>query len=158
MGLKALIAGIWGDRVNVVSSPPAIYAAGLLQPIFAITGGPVYIMGIIEYLDTELTLATETHVTIGAVLMDTALAAIGAAGEGTLVVSPLMNVAKITPAALTAPMPSYLALAAGLLTYGVVAGPGQNIEWGFGVPDMVAGELISLHVMYRKLVPAALIS
>ncbi|GAJ06316.1 unnamed protein product, partial [marine sediment metagenome] len=40
----------------------------------------------------------------------------------------------------------------------VVASPGQNIEWGFGIPDMVAGELVSLHVMYRKLAPASLIS
>jgi hypothetical protein len=137
---------------------PAIYAGGAAQPIFAITGGPVLITGILEYLDTELTLATQTHVMIGAVIMDDALAAIAPAGVGTVVVSPLMDAARVVVAALTAPMPSYLALVALALTYGVAAGPGQNITWGFAGVDMAAGELISLHVMYRKLAPASLIA
>jgi len=158
MGLKALIASLWTDKVNVVSSVPAIYAGGLLQPIFAITGGPVLITGIIEYLDTALVGATTSHVTIGGVLMDAALAAIGAAGAGTVVVSPLMNAAKTTPPALTEFHPPYIALVAATLTFGVVAGPGQNVEWGFGGVAMVAGELVSLHVMYRKLSPASLIA
>jgi len=158
MSLKGLIAGIWTDKVNVIKSVPAIYGAGLLQPIFAITGGPVYITGIIEYCDTALVGATTTHVTIGGGLMDAALLALGAAAADTFVVSPLGNYVKLTPGAAIAPMPTLLALVAATLTFGVVAGPGQNIEWGFAGVAMAAGELVSLIVMYRKLAPASLIS
>ncbi|TET14048.1 MAG: hypothetical protein E3J81_07445 [Dehalococcoidia bacterium] len=157
MGLKALIASIWGDKVNVASSVPAIYAAGA-QNIFAITGGPVLIAGIIEYLDTALAGATTTTILIGALPMDGGALAIDAGGIGAVVVSPLDSagvIAKVA-SALVVPIPSLLGLAAGGV--GVVAGPGVNIVWTFGGVAMVAGELVSLHVMYRKLAGASLIA
>ena len=157
MSLKSLIAGLWTDKVNVVSSVPAIYGAGA-NNIFAITGGPVLIAGIIEYLDTALAGATTTTVLVGALPMDGGLLAINAGGIGAVVVSPLDSagvIAKIA-SALVVPIPSLLGLAAGGV--GVVAGPGVNIVWTFGGVAMVAGELVSLHVMYRKLAPASLIS
>jgi len=157
MSLKTIVQSIWGDKVTVVSSPPATYAAGA-QNIFAITGGPVLILGIIEYLDTALAGATTTSVEIGALPMDGGGVAINAGGIGAVVVSPLDSLGVIVKvaSALVVPLPSLLGLAAGGV--GVVAGPGVNIVWRFAGVAMGAAERVSLHVMYQKLASASLIA
>jgi hypothetical protein len=155
-GLSQMVGDLWNREPFVASTVPATYGAGA-HNVLAITGGAVHILGIIEYNDTIIAGATTTVVGIGALPLNGASP--GLAGAlGDMVVSP-MDVAgvilKIAPAP-AVELPSLLGFAGGIT--GVVAAPGQNITWTFGGVAMGAAELVSLHVLYRKIHPQALIA
>lgn len=159
MSLSKIVKDSWGRELFYIKSAPAFYATGATQDIFTISGGPVHIHAIVEYLDTVMSNATLTNLFVGAVAMDNGALAIGVtAAAGYMVVSPLAcggAHAKIAPA-LVVQMPSLIARTANLV--GVVAAPGQTINVTFGAPEMAAANRYSLIVLYRKMIPEALIS
>jgi hypothetical protein len=156
MSMRSEVQQALLQSVYVAHSIPATYGAGA-HNIFAITGGPVLITGIVEYNDTIIAGATTTVVGVGALPLNGASP--GLAGAlGDCVVSPL-DVAgvilKIAPAP-AVELPSLLGFGGGIL--GIVAAPGQNITWTFGGVAMGAAELVSMYVIYRKLNQASLIA
>lgn len=154
MSLRSLVESIYNNGLFVAYDPPATHGAGAYNA-FAITGGPVWIKGFIEYNATALAGATTTTVAVGAVGLDAGALAIGAAAINTLVVSPLdAAVAKIAPA-LAVQMPSLLGFATNI---GVVVSPGVNITVTFAGVAMGAAENVSYYCIYQKLSPASLIA
>lgn len=157
MSLPQEIKAIYLRQEKVAHTVPATYGAGA-HNVLAIQGGPVQVLGMIEYLDTALAGATTTTLAIGALAMDGGLLAINAGGQYSVCVSPMDSagvIAKVATA-MSAPLPSLLGLAAGGV--GVVAGQGQNITWTFGGVAMGALELVSLYVIYRPLSEDAFIA
>lgn len=137
----------------VVSSVPAFYAAAAAT-IFNITGGPVWIKAMVEYLDTAMTNATTTTITVCGVACDAGAVAINAGGIGAIVVSPLSANAK-NASALADQWPD----ATGVATqagFGMMAGLGAIVVTFATV--MAAANRYSLHIVYQKLSPASLIS
>lgn len=155
MSYTQQIASLYNRQEHVVHSTPGTYAAGA-QGIFAITGGIVYITAIVEYIDA-MAGATESRILIGAVNLDAASVTINAAPANGIIVCPLDpagGIAKLD-SALAINLPSLLGFAA---SSGLVAAPGVNIIALFAGAAMVAGDLWSLHVRYRKIQPNALIA
>lgn len=155
MSLSAIIKDSWGHELFAVKSAPAFYTAAA-HNILVISGGPVHILALVEYLDTAMTNATTTAITINAVAMQTGAVAIGPGVANRMVVSPLScaaAVAKVAPALVTQ-CPSLLAMAAARI--GIIAVPG-NITVTFATV-MAAADRYSLIALYRKLTPASLIS
>ena len=149
---EQMLNDLWNRQIFTVSSVPASYANGA-HNIFAITGGLVQILAIVEENVTVMTNVTTSDIDVGAVGMDNGTIAINGA-VGTLVVSPLnAAVAKIAPA-LAVQMPSLLGYAANL---GVVAQAGVNITVTFAGVAMAGAETYALHVMYRKIQDTGLI-
>ncbi len=152
-GIAQLVTDLHEREVFIASSVPAFRAAAAID-IFDISGGLVLIKAIIEYCDTAMTNATTTTIAVGAVGMDAGAVAINAGGQFAIVVSPLdAAVAKIA-SALAVQAPSLLGFAT---NQGVVAGPGVAITVTFATV-MDAANRWSLHVLYEKIHPEALIS
>lgn len=149
------LADLYNRQVHWAHSTPATYAAGA-QNIFAITGGIVYITAIIEYIGA-MAGATESRILIGAVNLDGGSITIDNVSPDGIIVSPLDPAGAInkvdSEAAIN--LPSLAGFAA---SSGVVAAPGQNISALFAGAAMVAADLWSLHVRYRKIHPQALIA
>lgn len=154
MGLASRIKSLSLGDLHIVSSVPAFYTAAA-HNIFNITGGLVWIVGIIEYVDVDVVNATTTTIDIGAVSVDAGAVAINAAGALGIVTSPLRASAKAA-AALAAPLPDETALTANG-GHGIIAGPGVAITVTFATVMVAAGRY-SLHVIYRKIHPNALIA
>ncbi len=152
-GLSQLVADLHNREMFVASSIPAFYAAAA-QDIFAITGGLVIIHQILEYCDTAMTNATTTTIAVGAVGMDAGAVAINAGGQFATVVSPLDAAVAKVASVLAVQAPSLLGFAT---NQGVVAGPGVNITVTFATV-MAAANRYSLHVLYEKIHPNALIA
>lgn len=153
MGLASRIKSLNQGQEYIVSSVPAFYTAAA-HNIFAIAGGMVLITGLIEYVDVDVVNATTTTIDIGAVSVDAGAVAINAAGTGAIVASPLRASAKAA-SALAAPLPDETALAAPG-GYGILAAPGVNITVTFATVMVAAGRY-SLHVIYKKIHPNAII-
>jgi len=137
----------------VVSSTPAFYAAAAAT-IFNITGGPVWIKAMVEYLDTAMTNATTTTITVCGVACDAGPVAINAGAIGSIVVSPLHAGAK-NASALADQWPD----ATGVATqagFGMIAGLGAIVVTFATV--MAAANRYSLHIVYQKLSNASVIS
>ena len=153
MSLLSVIKSARVQNDIVVSSAPAFYAAAAAT-IFNITGGPVWIKAMVEYLDTAMTNATTTTITVCGVAADAGAVAINAGAIGSVVVSPLSNNAK-DASALAAQWPD----ATGVATqggFGMIAGLGAIVVTFATV--MAAANRYSLHVVYQKLSPDAIIS
>ena len=158
MGLSSIVKSIRIEGDYVISSTPAFYTA-VQHTIFTITGGPVWIKAVIEYLDTAMTNATTTNLHICGHALDAGPALIGALPAGYVTVSPLYVVPKVA-ANSRMEIPNPVALGdpndRGL---GIIAGPGGGglIQVTFATV-MDAVDRYSLHVVYQKLSPASLIS
>ncbi len=153
MGLNSKINSLATRNDNVISSTPAFYAAAAAT-IFSITGGPVWIKLLVEYLDTAMTNATTTTITVGGVACDAGAVAINAGAIGSIVVSPLSANAK-DASALAAQWPD----ATGVATqggFGMIAGLGDIVVTFATV--MAAADRYSLHIVYQKLSNASRIS
>lgn len=138
---------------HVFSSIPAFYTAAA-HTIGTITGGPVLIKLMVEYLDTAMSNVTTTTIDICGVNADNGAIAINAGAIGSVVVSPLCNQAK-NASALAAIIPDATAQAADS-GWGMVAGLG-NIVVLFATV-MANANRYSLHIVYQKLSAASLIS
>ncbi len=153
MGLPQTIRDLDLRLDHVVSTQPAFYAAAAFD-VMTITGGPVWIKTMVEYLDTAMTNVTTTTITVCAVAADAGAVAINAGAIGSVVVSPLSTNAK-DASALAAQWPD----ATGVATqggFGMIAGLGEiNITFA---TVMAAANRYSLHVVYQKLSPASLIT
>ena len=137
----------------MVSTQPAFFAAAAFN-MFTITGGPVYIVALVEYLDTAMTNATTTTWTVCGVNADAGAVAINAGAIGSVVLSPLNASAK-NASALAEQWPN----AAGVATqggFGMVAGLG-NIACTFATV-MAAANRYSAHIMYYKFRSASVIT
>jgi len=156
MSVSKTVKETWGRELFCVKSVPAFYDSGAAQVILTISGGPVLIEAIIEYNDTVMTNATTTEVFVGAIAMQTGTLSIQGAAD-TFVVSPLSCAAAVAKvaAALVAPLPSILAIAASRT--GIVSAP-ATINVTFTAPAMEAANRYSLIVLYRKLLRDSLIS
>ena len=153
MGLASRINSLSQRGDQVISSVPAFYAAAAAT-IFNITGGPVWIKTMVEYLDTAMTNATTTTITVCGVAADAGPVAINAGAIGSVVVSPLHAGAK-NASALADQWPD----ATGVATqagFGMIAGLGAIVVTFATV--MAAANRYSLHIVYQKLSPASLIS
>ena len=153
MGLLSLIKSSRVQNDIVISSAPAFYAAAAAT-IFSITGGPVWIKAMVEYLDTAMTNATTTTITVSGVACDAGAVAINAGAIGSIVVSPLHAGAK-NASALADQWPD----ATGVATqagFGMIAGLGDIVVTFATV--MAAANRYSLHIVYQKLSNAARIS
>ncbi|KKN52937.1 hypothetical protein LCGC14_0607380 [marine sediment metagenome] len=152
-GVAQLVTDLHERELFVASSTPAFRAAAAID-IFDITGGLVLIHSIIEYCDTAMTNATTTTISVGAVGMDAGAVAINAGGQFAIVVSPLNAAVVKVASVLAVQAPSLLGFAT---NQGVVAGPGVAITVTFATV-MDAADRWSLHVLYEKIHPAALIA
>ena len=153
MSLKSLVASNRVQNDFVISSVPAFYAAAAAT-IFNITGGPVWIKTMVEYLDTAMTNVTTTTITVCGVAADAGAVAINAGAIGSVVVSPLSANAK-DASALAAQWPD----ATGVATqggFGMIAGLGAIVVTFATV--MAAANRYSLHIVYQKLSNNSLIS
>jgi len=153
MSFSQIVRDLYNRNDFVVSSLPAFYTAAA-HIIFSITGGPVWIKAMVEYLDTAMTNVTTTTITVCGVAADAGPVAINAGAIGSVVVSPLSANAK-DASALAAQWPD----ATGVATqggFGMIAGLG-NIVVTFATV-MAAANRYSLHVVYQKLSPDAIIS
>lgn len=151
MSLAGMIKSLRNSGDQVFSSVPAFYAAAA-QTIAVIVGGPVWIKLMVEYCDVGMTNATTTTITVSGVQADAGAVAINGTALG-LVVSPLHNGAK-NASVLADQWPD----ATGVATqagFGMIAAPG-NIVVTFATV-MAATDRYSLHIVYTKLSPAALI-
>lgn len=152
MSLASMIKSLRQSGDQVFSSVPSFYAAAPAT-IATIVGGPVWIKLLVEYCDTAMTNATTTTITVSGVAADAGAVAINAGGLGAIVVSPLSAGAK-NASALADQWPD----ATGVATqagFGMVAGPGAIVVTFATV--MALTNLYSLHIVYTKLSPAALI-
>ena len=152
-GISQLVEDIHNREMFVASSVPAFRAAAAID-IFDITGGLVIIHGMFEYCDTAMTNATTTTIAVGAVGMDAGAVAINAGGQFAIIVSPLDAAVAKVASTLAVQAPSLLGFAT---NQGVVAGPGVAITVTFATV-MAAANRWSLHVLYEKIHPNALIS
>ena len=153
MGLASRINSLSQRGDQVISSVPAFYAAAAAT-IFNITGGPVWIKTMVEYLDTAMTNATTTTITVCGVAADAGPVAINAGAIGSIVVSPLHAGAK-NASALADQWPD----ATGVATqagFGMIAGLGAIVVTFATV--MAAANRYSLHIVYQKLSNASVIS
>lgn len=150
MSLSADIKRISEDTDHKISSVPAFYtAAG--QTIFSIIGGPVWIKTMVEYLDTAMTNATTTTITVCGVACDAGAVAINAGAIGSIVVSPLSANAKAASAlAAQWPDPTGVATQGG---FGMIAGLGDIVVTFATV--MAVDNRYSLHIVYQKLSAAS---
>ncbi len=153
MSLKTLVASNRVQNDFVISSVPSFYAA-IANTIFSITGGPVWIKTMVEYLDTAMTNVTTSTITVCGVAADGGAVAINAGAIGSVVVSPLSANAKAA-SALAAQWPD----ATGVATqggFGMIAGLGDIVVTFATV--MAAANRYSLHIVYQKLSNNSLIS
>jgi len=153
MSLPAVVKSIYIENDRVASSSPAFYTAAA-HTIFSVTGGPVWIKAMVEYLDTAMTNATTTTITVCGVACDAGAVAINAGAIGSVVVSPLAVFAK-TASALAQVFPNVAAIT-GESGRGMIAGLGDIVVTFATV--MAAADRYSLHIVYQKLSPASLIS
>jgi len=153
MGLLSLIKSNRVQQDMVISSAPAFYTAAA-HIIFSITGGPVWIKAIVEYLDTAMTNVTTTTITVCAVAADAGAVAINAGAIGSVVPSPLSANAK-TASALATQFPNVAAVTAEA-GRGMIAGLGDIVVTFATV--MAAADRYSLHVVYQKLSNASVVS
>ena len=153
MSVKSLIASSRVQNDFVISSVPSFYAAAV-TPIFNITGGPVWIKAMVEYLDTAMTNATTTTITVCGIACDAGPVLIDAGAIGSVVLSPLNASAK-NASALAEQWPN----AAGVATqggFGMIAGLGAITVTFATVMDLA--DRYSLHIVYQKLSNNSLIS
>jgi hypothetical protein len=148
MSLSALVRA---NRLNadyVVETQPAFFNAAPYI-MMTITGGPVWIKLMVEYLDTAMTNATTTTILVNGVAADAGAVAINAGGIGAIVVSPLHAGAKNASAIADQwPDATGVATQAG---FGMIAGPSAlGIAVTFATV-MAAANRYSLHVVYQKL-------
>lgn len=156
MSYTQQLSDLYNRQEHWAHSAPATYT-NAVHAIFNITGGLVYITQILEFLDTAMTGATQSEITIGVVAIDTGAIVINGGGINAFVASPMDPagaIAKID-SALAGPSPSLLGFAA---SSGLICSPGQAINVEFTVVAMNAADRYSLHVKYRKIHPNALIS
>lgn len=153
MGLSSRVKSIRLQNDYVASSVPAFYTAAA-HVIFSITGGPVWIKAMVEYLDTAMTNATTTTITVCAIAADAGAVLINAGAIGSVVLSPLHNAAKL-PSALAVAWPTVVGVAT-QAGFGMIAGLG-DIEVTFATV-MDDDDRYSLHIVYQKLSDASLIS
>jgi hypothetical protein len=155
MSMKSTLDSIYLSQPFVARTAPVSQANGLVT-IFTITGGLVYIWGLLIYHDTVVATAQTVIVTINGVPMDAggAVAINGAAGSITII--PLGAVAIVAPT-LAGPIPTLLG-AAGFF-FARVAGPVNGlIACTFAAGPLVAPETISWRCLYSKIDPAAMIA
>ncbi len=153
MSLKSLVASNRVQNDFVISSVPAFYAA-IANTIFSITGGPVWLKVMVEYLDTAMTNVTTSTITVCGVAADGGAVAINAGAIGSVVVSPLSANAKAASAlAAQWPDPTGVATQGG---FGMIAGLGDIVVTFATVMD--AADRYSLHIVYQKLSNNSLIS
>jgi len=131
---------------HVIETAPAFFAAAAFD-IFTVTGGPIWIKALVEYLDTAMTNATTTTWTVCAVAADAGAVAINAGAIGSVVLSPLSAGAK-TASALAVPIPTVVGVAT-QAGFGIIAGLGQ-IACTFATV-MAAANRYSAHLVYQKL-------
>lgn len=155
-GLSQMVGDLWNRQLFVASTVPATYT-NAAHTVLNITGGLALILAIIEYCDLALTGATQTRVAVNGNNMDAGAVAINAGGAQALVLSPLGNQAKeASDVAVEWPQIAAITAEAGR---GILAGPTPGtIIWTFSVVAMNAADRVSLHVLYRKIHPQALIA
>ncbi len=152
MSLSQIIKDLDLRLPHVVETTPAFYAAAAFN-MFAITGGPIIIHALVEYLDTAMTNATTTTWTVNAVAADAGAVAINAGAIGSVVLSPVSAGAK-TASALAVPWPTVVGVAT-QAGFGMIAGLGM-IACTFATV-MAAANRYSAHLIYTKLGKASLV-
>ncbi len=131
---------------HVIETAPAFFAAAAFN-MFTITGGPILIKALVEYLDTAMTNATTTTWTVNAVAADAGAVAINAGAIGSVILSPLSAGAK-TASALAVPHPTVVGVAT-QAGFGMIAGLGE-IACTFATV-MAAANRYSAHMVFQKL-------
>jgi len=152
MGLAQIVKSLDMRLDHVVETVPAFYAAATFD-MFAVTGGPVIIKAIIEYLDTAMTNVTTTTWNFETLALDAGAVAINAGAIGSVVVVPLDGTAK--PASALGSQGPITVAAATAFTTGFVCGLG-NIDVTFATV-MAAADRYSAHLVYQKLGRASLV-
>ncbi len=153
MSIASIIKDL-NERLDVVvETAPAFYAAAAFD-MFSITGGPVWIKALVEYLDTAMTNATTTTWTVCAVAADAGAVAINAGAIGSVVLSPLSAGAK-TASALAVPIPTVVGVAT-QAGFGIIGGLGE-IACTFATV-MAAANRYSAHLVYQKLGRTSLVT
>ena len=153
MSYSALVKDLSLRSPYVIETQPAFYAAATFD-MFAVTGGPVIIDALIEYLDTAMTNATTTTWNFETLALDAGAVAINAGAIGSVVVVPLDGTAK--PASALGTQGPITVAAATAFTKGFVCGLG-NIDVTFATV-MAAADRYSAHMIYRKLGVASLVT
>ena len=150
-GLSQLVADLHRREMFVASSIPTNYGAGAAN-VLVITGGLVRIVLLIEYQDVTVTNATTTIIAVSGVNMSAGAVDIA---DGALFArcSPLNVAVAAIASALVTPGPTVLGQATGR---SIIAAPG-NIAVTFAGAAMAAAGRYSLHALYEKIHPNALI-
>ena len=154
MSFQAIIKSLDQRLDHVHSTAPAFYTAAA-HVLATVTGGPVWVKAVVEYLDTAMTNVTTTTLTYSAIAMDAGAVAINAGAIGSVVPSPMVNAAK-TASALATQIPNAAALTAVTGGFGMVWGLGALTVTFATVMD--AADRYSIHIVYQKLSPASLMT
>lgn len=131
---------------HVLETQPAFFAAATFD-MFEVTGGPVIIKCIVEYMDTAMTNVTTTTWNFETLALDNGAVAIDASVIGSIVVVPLDTTAK--PVAALGSQGPLTTAAVAANTAGFVCGLG-NIDVTFATV-MDGDDRYSAHLVYQKL-------